>query len=53
MFGRFVRRRATEAVALQNKEDFTKQKEKKRKEKKNNTIKTHEIRCTYANVFAT
>ncbi len=38
----------TKAVALQNKEDFTKQ-----KEKKNNTIKTHEIRCTYANVFAT
>jgi hypothetical protein len=48
MFGRFVRRRATEAVALQNKEGFTKQ-----KEKKNNTIKTHEIRCTYANDFAT
>jgi hypothetical protein len=31
MFGRFVRRRATEAVALQNKEDFTKQKEKKKR----------------------
>jgi hypothetical protein len=38
MFGRFVRRRATKAVALQNKEDFTKQKrkEKKRKEKQHN-----------------
>ncbi len=36
MFGRFVRRKATKAVALQNKEDFTKQKEKKRKEKQHN-----------------
>ncbi len=26
---------------------------KKTKQNKNNTIKTHEIRCTYANVFAT
>ncbi len=33
MFGRFVRRRATKAVALQNKEDFTKQKRKEKKRK--------------------
>jgi hypothetical protein len=36
MFGRFVRRRATEAVALQNNEDFTKQKENKTKQKQHN-----------------
>jgi hypothetical protein len=48
MFGRFVRRRATKAVAVQNKEDFTKQKGKKRKTTQSKLMRSDVLTQTFS-----